>query len=90
MGSILICEERLSDFDVRLVMHDIKKGVVLNYLPYAGYYIAHRDQDEFAWADGFRYDLYPEQRLDARLLMKDFWDNTHGLPFIGDIYKWKP
>jgi hypothetical protein len=53
--------------------------------------LTHREKDQLAWKDGFRPVGSSLEKPDGSFeLMFRFWNQTHSLPFIGDIIHWDP
>ncbi len=47
-----------------------------------------KEKDELAWQDGFRWEEYPQHRKNCFEIMREWWSQTHSLPFAGHIIKW--
>jgi hypothetical protein len=48
------------------------------------------EKSMLAWRDGFRYEPTGIKNIGNFELMIRFWNQTHQLPFIGDIIYWNP
>lgn len=50
-----------------------------------------KERDEFAWKDGFRPDGTSLKDCEGSYeLMLRFWQQTHELPWAGDVILWEP
>jgi hypothetical protein len=47
------------------------------------------EKDALAWADGFRHADMPYEAKGCFEIMFQWWNQTHSLPFCGNIIKWK-
>jgi hypothetical protein len=46
------------------------------------------ETDQLAWADGFRHSDDPQKVEGCFKIMLAWWQQTHELPFVGNIIKW--
>jgi hypothetical protein len=82
-GAVIIYDDRLDDYQVDLLRN--------GKYPKMGMKLSDFNKDQLAWRDGFRPEgtslKNPKGCFD---LMIRFWNQTHKLPFIGDIIYWNP
>ncbi|MDH7463993.1 hypothetical protein QEG73_22010 [Chitinophagaceae bacterium 26-R-25] len=53
--------------------------------------LSSKERDEFAWKDGFRPEGTTLKNCQGSYeLMLRFWQQTHDLPWVGDVILWEP
>lgn len=78
-------------FHRRLTDQEITDGTIWDHNGKGAELLEKDKLDLFAWTDGFRPDgSHHHSPAGAFELMMRWWDNTHDLPFIGDVIYWNP
>jgi hypothetical protein len=88
-SSIILFDERL--YDDEIIYN--KKGVYDRTKAPHIYrtLLSTQDAELLAWRDGFRPEGTTLEKPEGSLeLMMRFWNQTHELPFVGDIIYWQP
>lgn len=55
---------------------------------YNAQFMSDFEKDEFAWRDGFRFSDNPKKKHGCFELMIRYWQQTDGLPFVGNYIRW--
>jgi hypothetical protein len=87
-------KKRLTDADAVVVAAKLSAGKLpFTEVDYSNTFLTlDRDgKDLLAWYDGFRHEGEAENTLTGCFdLMLDWFNQTHELPFVGDIIYWNP
>lgn len=84
--TIAIFDKRLSDQDFEAL-----QAGLLNLDEHQINVLSDKEKNELAWRDGFRPDGSSLSNCTGSFdLMIRFWNQTHSLPFYGDIIYWNP